>query len=333
MLARGSGKIVFVASLLSFQGGITVPGYTASKSGDRRPDEGARERVGGRRRQRQRRRARVHRDRQHPGAARRPGALRADPRADPGRPLGRAGGHRRRSRVPLLAGGRLRARRRASRRRRVARPMSDEVERCARDGRACCPWSRVDDAAVVDDLCAALLAGGISCIEITFRTDAAAAAIERAAERRRHARRRRDGADRRAGACGGARRRAHSRSRPGRTTRSSPRARELGLPFFPGIATPSELAHARPARLLDREGVPRLDARRACVPARGVGDVPAGAVHSDRRHRRRLARRRTSPSRRCSPAAAAGSARRRSCASSASTRSRDARAPRSTAAA
>jgi 2-deoxy-D-gluconate 3-dehydrogenase len=33
MLARGSGKIVFTASLLSFQGGINVPGYTASKSG------------------------------------------------------------------------------------------------------------------------------------------------------------------------------------------------------------------------------------------------------------------------------------------------------------
>lgn len=33
MVERGSGKIVFVASLLSFQGGITVPGYTASKSG------------------------------------------------------------------------------------------------------------------------------------------------------------------------------------------------------------------------------------------------------------------------------------------------------------
>ena len=32
MLSRGSGKIVFIASLLSFQGGITVPGYTASKS-------------------------------------------------------------------------------------------------------------------------------------------------------------------------------------------------------------------------------------------------------------------------------------------------------------
>lgn len=33
MLARGSGKIVFTASLLTFQGGITVPGYAASKGG------------------------------------------------------------------------------------------------------------------------------------------------------------------------------------------------------------------------------------------------------------------------------------------------------------
>lgn len=33
MIAHGSGKIVNIASLLSFQGGITVPAYTASKSG------------------------------------------------------------------------------------------------------------------------------------------------------------------------------------------------------------------------------------------------------------------------------------------------------------
>ncbi len=33
MLARGSGKIIFTASLLSFQGGITVPSYAASKGG------------------------------------------------------------------------------------------------------------------------------------------------------------------------------------------------------------------------------------------------------------------------------------------------------------
>lgn len=33
MVERGSGKIVFTASLLTFQGGITVPGYAASKGG------------------------------------------------------------------------------------------------------------------------------------------------------------------------------------------------------------------------------------------------------------------------------------------------------------
>jgi 2-deoxy-D-gluconate 3-dehydrogenase len=33
MVARGAGKIIFTASLLSFQGGITVPGYTAAKHG------------------------------------------------------------------------------------------------------------------------------------------------------------------------------------------------------------------------------------------------------------------------------------------------------------
>jgi 2-deoxy-D-gluconate 3-dehydrogenase len=33
MLTRGRGKIIFIASLLTFQGGITVPGYAASKGG------------------------------------------------------------------------------------------------------------------------------------------------------------------------------------------------------------------------------------------------------------------------------------------------------------
>lgn len=33
MLERGRGKIIFTASLLTFQGGITVPGYAASKGG------------------------------------------------------------------------------------------------------------------------------------------------------------------------------------------------------------------------------------------------------------------------------------------------------------
>ena len=33
MLAREDGKIVFTASLLTYQGGVTVPGYAASKGG------------------------------------------------------------------------------------------------------------------------------------------------------------------------------------------------------------------------------------------------------------------------------------------------------------
>jgi len=33
MIARGNGKVIFTASLLTFQGGITVPGYAASKGG------------------------------------------------------------------------------------------------------------------------------------------------------------------------------------------------------------------------------------------------------------------------------------------------------------
>lgn len=33
MVARGQGKIVFTASMLTFQGGITVPGYAAAKGG------------------------------------------------------------------------------------------------------------------------------------------------------------------------------------------------------------------------------------------------------------------------------------------------------------
>jgi len=33
MVARGRGKIIFTASMLSYQGGITVPGYAAAKGG------------------------------------------------------------------------------------------------------------------------------------------------------------------------------------------------------------------------------------------------------------------------------------------------------------
>ena len=105
------------------------------------------------------------------------------------------------------------------------------------------PVVAVDDAEVVDDLCGALLEGGISCIEITFRTDAAVAAIERAA--------RVEGMLVGAGTVLTAEQ-AHAAARAGARFAVAPgtdgevvgACSAAGLPFFPGIATPSELGHA-----------------------------------------------------------------------------------------
>ena len=72
MLARGAGKIIFTASLLTFQGGITVPGYAASKGGIGQLTKALANEWAGERRERQRHRARLHRHRQHGGAARGP---------------------------------------------------------------------------------------------------------------------------------------------------------------------------------------------------------------------------------------------------------------------
>lgn len=105
------------------------------------------------------------------------------------------------------------------------------------------PVVALDDSAVVPDLCAALLAGGISAVEITFRTSAAAAAIERAAEVEGMV----VGAGtvltaEQAGAAAEAG--AVFAVAPGTDDEVVAACGELGLPFFPGIATPSELGHA-----------------------------------------------------------------------------------------
>jgi 2-deoxy-D-gluconate 3-dehydrogenase len=50
MVARGRGKIVNVASLLSFSGGVTVPGVHGEQARGRRAHQGARQRVGAPRR-------------------------------------------------------------------------------------------------------------------------------------------------------------------------------------------------------------------------------------------------------------------------------------------
>ena len=105
------------------------------------------------------------------------------------------------------------------------------------------PVVALDDASVVPDLCAALLAGGISTVEITFRTAAAAAALERAAEV--------EGMVVGAGtvltveqARAAAEAGAAFAVAPGTHDELVATCRELKLPFFPGIATPSELGHA-----------------------------------------------------------------------------------------
>lgn len=105
------------------------------------------------------------------------------------------------------------------------------------------PVVAVEEPAVVEDLCAALFEGGITCIEITFRTAAAAAAIERAAEV--------DGMLVGAGTVLTVEQ-AHSAVRAGASFAVAPgtddevvgACADAGLPFFPGIATPSELGHA-----------------------------------------------------------------------------------------
>ena len=76
--------------MLSFQGGIRVPSYTASKSGIAGLTQAARERVGGQRHQRQRHRAGLFRHQQHRRAAGRREAQRGDPRAHSRRALGRS---------------------------------------------------------------------------------------------------------------------------------------------------------------------------------------------------------------------------------------------------
>ena len=98
------GKIVNIASVLSFQGGIRVASYTASKHGvlgitRLLACEWAAKGIN------------VNaiapgyiETNNTAGTARRPGPQRRDPRPHSGRALGRAGGHRRRGRVPAGAG-------------------------------------------------------------------------------------------------------------------------------------------------------------------------------------------------------------------------------------
>ena len=103
MVGAGAGKIVFTASLLSFQGGILVPGYAASKHGLAGITKALANEWAG---------AGVNVNAIAPGYIATdntqalqddPGAQPRHPRHDPGRPVGAGRGCGRRGGVPRLA--------------------------------------------------------------------------------------------------------------------------------------------------------------------------------------------------------------------------------------
>lgn len=103
----------------------------------------------------------------------------------------------------------------------------------------------VNDAAVAVDLARALVAGGIRTLEITLRTKAALAAMRRI----------RDEVPDAIVGAGTVRTRAHLEAAldagaqfgisPGLTPELAAAARASGVPFIPGVATPSEAMHAQ----------------------------------------------------------------------------------------
>ena len=134
--------------------------------------------------------------------------------------------------------------------------------------------------------CLALRAGGISCVEITFRTVAAAAAIERVSAIEGLL----VGAGTilepdqvRAAAAAGAR----FAVAPGTAAVVVEACREAGLPIFPGVATPSEIDRARalgcrtlkvfPASTL---GGPAF-VRAVSAPYPDVRFIPTGGVNPE----------------------------------------------------
>ena len=129
MLERGAGKVVNVASLLSFQGGVTVPGYTAAKHGVAGLTKALANEWAGRG---------VQVNAVAPGyiATDNTAALQADPDRSrqileriPAGTLGRARRPRRRLRLPRQPRRRLRLGPHARRGRRVARPLERPTSR------------------------------------------------------------------------------------------------------------------------------------------------------------------------------------------------------------
>ena len=206
MLERGSGKIVFIASLLSFQGGITVPGYAASKGGIAQLTKALANEWAA---------SGVNVNAVAPGyiATDNTQALQDDPvrsaqilqRIPAGR-WGDAGRHRRCGAVPRVHCGRLCSRCGAAGRRWMARAMTDWVATSrAVLGHRGVPVVVLREIETAVPGANALAEGGLAVAEVTFRTAVAADAIRAHRRRDECARRGRHGR-----AAGAGRRRGRS---------------------------------------------------------------------------------------------------------------------------
>jgi 2-dehydro-3-deoxyphosphogluconate aldolase/(4S)-4-hydroxy-2-oxoglutarate aldolase len=126
-----------------------------------------------------------------------------------------------------------------------ARAAATEADVVARLQRArVLPVATVEDPDRVEDVCNALVSGGVDCIEIAFRSDAASEALRRAA--------RVEGCLVGAGtllSVGQVETAVEAGAQFGVAPGTSPQVvaacRELELPFFPGVATPTEIERAR----------------------------------------------------------------------------------------
>ncbi len=153
------------------------------------------------------------------------------------------------------------------------------------------PVIAIDSIDAAIPLADALLEGGLPLVEITFRTAAAAEAIERICWRAAQSARRRRHGGRPPRTCRPPRPAAAKFGvAPGlNPARSSWRRKRAGLPFVPGVCTPSEIerALALDCRLLKffpaeaSGGVDMLKALAAPYGHLGVRFMPTGGVNID----------------------------------------------------
>jgi len=149
------------------------------------------------------------------------------------------------------------------------------------------PVIAIDDAEAAIPLADALIAGGLAVVEITFRTAAAAGAIRKIAQERPQLLVGAGTVLTSANLATAKESGAAFAVAPGLNPRIVQQAREMGLPFVPGVATPSDIEHGIelgcrllkffPAEALG--GVAMIEALSAPYKHTGVRFMPTGGIN------------------------------------------------------